>query len=415
MGQLELRDLLSDVAGGVEPAGPDLVDRALSQARRRRAVRLAAVPAAALVAALAAATLMLPQARTDSLQPAAPSENVPAMPRKLPGFSLLTAHAKDAPAGRALAILDYYYRDTPRVVALGADANTHRRLGPDGDALYFGGAALSPDGTRAALALPGEAISIQDLRTGRITSLRPASTSAGDRRARIGFAPDGDTVLVIRTDQGAALVNARTGAETKLLAQTPDEFAFSPDGQRIAVQFGGLIRIVDRTGKTLREIDIASTGARIGSTQAWSPDGRFLVTVHAPGGGNVPYTFRFVATDGDISATDVPPARIITDGSMVAWRNNQEILVQERTGDASVLTVRGVRSGSRTVLADLGGASVSFVAADLIGTAGSRPAGDPDFGPWPTWLVIASVAGAALLVLLVLRRIRRRLSPGGPA
>ncbi len=145
------------------------------------------------------------------------------------------------------------------------------------------------------------------------------------------------------------------------------------------------------------------------------------MTVHAPGGGKVPYTFRFVATDSGIAATDVPPTQIITDGSMVAWRNNQEILVQEGIGDTTVLTVRGVRSGSRTVLAELGEARVSSVATALIGTAGSRPAGDPDFGPWPTWLVIAIaivtaiVVGAALLVLLVLRRIRRRLSPGGPA
>ncbi len=406
MGQLELQDLLSEVADGVEPAGPDIVDRALGQARRRRALRLAAVPA--LAAVVAAVVLVPPQVRTDTLQPAAPSGADPAIPRNLPEYSMLTAYAKDAPGGRALAILNYYVMDTPRAVAVGADAGTYRRLGPGSDVLHFDGAALTPDGTRAALALPDGAISIQNLRTGALTRIRQADGS--ERPSQLGFSPDGRTLLVVRTGKEAALLDARTGAETPLLTPAPDAFAFSPDGQRIAVQLKGVIRIVDRTGKTLTEIDIASTGARLGGQNAWSPDGRFLVTVHTPGGGNVPCTFRFVPTD---KSTDGPPEQIVTDGAMVAWRNDAELLVQEGTGSASVLTARGVRTGSRTVLADLRGAYVSSVATGLIDTAKSHPPGDPDFGPWPTWLVAAIVAACTLLVLLigavllVVRRVRR--------
>lgn len=406
MGQLELQDLLSEVADGVEPAGPDIVDRALGQARRRRALRLAAVPA--LVAAVAAVVLVPPQVRTDTLQPATPSGADPAIPRALPEYSNLTAHAKDAPGGRAVAILNYYVRDTPRAVALGADASTYRRLGPDGDVLYFDGAVLSPDGTRAALALPGGAIGIQNLRTGTITPIGPAAN--GDRVRQLGFSPDGKMLLVVRSGNGITLLAAQNSIEVPLLPLIPDAFAFSPDGQRIALQFKGLIRIVDRAGKTLNEIDIASTGARLGGPNAWSPDGRFLVTVHTPGGGNVPCTFRFVPTG---KSADAPQQQIITDGAMVAWRGDAEILVQEGNGATNVLTARGVRTGSRTVLADLRDAYVSSVATGLIGTAEARPPGDPDFGPWPTWLVASIVVACTLLVLLiggvvlVIRRVRR--------
>lgn len=398
MGQLELRDLLSEVADGVEPGGPDIVDRALGTARRRRTIRLVALPAAAVVAVLAATAVSLPNLRSDALRPAAPADSA-TVPREVPDYSMLTAHAADAPAGDALAILNYYVWDTPRVVALGTDADTYRRLGPGGDPLYFDGAVLSPDGRRAALALPDGAISVQDLRTGRIKLLHAAD--GGDRPRQLGFAPDGDSLLVTRAGRGAVLLDARTGAETELLAETPENFAFSPDGERIAVQFGGVIRIVDRTGKTRHEVDIASTGARLGGPNAWSPDGRFLVTVHTPGGGNVPCTFRFVATDSGVAAADAPPTRTITDGAMVAWGDNDEILVQERSQQANVLTVHGVRTGSRTVLADLGSAHLSSVAIDLIGAAGSRPAGDPDFGPWPTWLIASIVVATILLVLLL--------------
>jgi sterol desaturase/sphingolipid hydroxylase (fatty acid hydroxylase superfamily) len=78
-------------------------------------------------------------------------------------------------------------------------------------------------------------------------------------------------------------------------------------------------------------------------------------------------------------------------------------------------------TGQRRVVSSITGGVVTAVAAGLLTEAGTRPDGDPDFGPWPNWLwwLIGGGALALVLVTVVLVwvarwaiRVNRRPLPG---
>jgi hypothetical protein len=408
MSQLLLRDLLADVAEGAPPVDPRVVDSALGQARRRRAARWIALPAASLVVVVLAALALLgglPQLRGDALQPAA-GEAPPTVPTTIEDFSYLTAPVGRAPAGRAIAVLSYYKMDLVRTVVLGADRDTYRLLEPEQqDTAEYGSAVLSPDGSVAAVERSAGAIDLLNLGTGAVKHLQLPNREG--RAEVLAFSPDGKTLAAgVRTAAGGTavpyLVDVQTSTAAQLLTRGVSELAFSPDGQRVAVQSGGEITVVDRAGRALRVIDIAATGAQLGGRNAWSPDGRFLVTVHTPGGGPVPCTFRFIPVDPATPAADVPAPRKYTDTRMVGWRSPTEMVLEEYQAPNFLLTVRNVRTADRTVLATVGGGTVDAVAAGLLSELEKRPAGKPDFGPWPAWLWWTLGLGTLLLALTTL-------------
>ncbi|MCW2502639.1 MAG: hypothetical protein JWO79_923 [Actinomycetia bacterium] len=399
MGQLDLQELLASTAAEVRPAGPDVIERAVADARRRRGRRLVIVPSLLTVIA-AAGLLLVPVVRPAPLVPGGGRE--PGFPAVTEDFSYLTANARTAPAGRALAVVQYYWWDSVRTVVLGADRDTYRDLDPGlGSASFYGQAVLSPDGTLAAIARGAGQVELVTLRTGKVRTLRLADPSF--EAVVYAFTPDGRTLAAgLRTHLSDAsqpvLVDVARGTIVPLPLRAVSEFAFSPDGQRIATQSGGLVSISDRSGVVRRSFPALRSEARLGGPNAWSPDGRYLVTVHESGGGSGPAEFAFLPVDP--ADKGAPAPRSYPAASLLGWRSGSELVLGESTGPGQRVSVVDLVSGREQVVSSITGGAVTAVAAGLLTEAGTRPPGDPDFGPWPSWLWWLLGGGVLVLALV---------------
>src|SRR4029453_16828616 len=99
------------------------------------------------------------------------------------------------------------------------------------------------------------------------------------------FSPDGRSIswstveYPMESYVGLNLLNLATGKSRRLFAEPFWAAAFSPDGQQIAVQAASRldqIVILDRSGRETTTFDVKGT---LAGANAWSPDGRLLVTI----------------------------------------------------------------------------------------------------------------------------------------
>ena len=142
--------------------------------------------------------------------------------------------------------------------------------------------ALSPDGTRLAVAGENNTVQIRDADLGQ---LQLTLTGHTDYVYGMAFSPDGTRLVTASWDHTAKVWDAVTGKELLTLVghiAELNQVAFNPDGKQIAtIGYDNTARLWDAvTGRLLFTLDayseIFDTSNEIGI--AFSPDGRFLAT-----------------------------------------------------------------------------------------------------------------------------------------
>ncbi|GAA1799615.1 hypothetical protein GCM10009682_21550 [Luedemannella flava] len=421
-----------------EPALPtgfaeQTLRRARRSQRRRRASGWAAL-ALTVVAVLAVAPWQAwPQRPTPADQPDRPS-----LPAEFADLSRFTSHATDRPGGRAIALYEFGSSElftTWQTLVAGADRDTYRRLDlPDNAAPPV---SLSPDGRSVMFfeeRTGTDEFTLLDLTTGR-TSVRHSSAWASNVGASItmlAWSPDsrylayavpapspndGRAESSLRGGQplrDVAILDVVTDTTVRYPANSPIfAAAFSPDGQRLAVQSDQNSPILSLRAEKVGEW-LPPTGTA-DSALAWSPDGRLMAVQTNMG-------IRFVDMTG--SGGTVPNS-LRYDSSVLGWRSPTSIVVEGSDDDADTDTLVEVSvvDGHRTVLSRFPTTrSCEYgqhrcrpyriqLATNLIADATIRPSA-PDRGPWVPVVHAATTLGAGALgvalVLLILRRRRRR-------
>jgi hypothetical protein len=240
----------------------------------------------------------------------------------------------------------------------------------------------------------------------------------------------------MRARGGALMVlDVTTGSAAAVAAPAiPDsvaQAAFSPDGSLLAVQAGGpgdaeyepeppgseIVLIDDWSSRNPRAESVpVPADSELAGQGAWAPDASrlALIPLHSPmqtGGGWLRTIERrageWVAGPGGSAS--------IPDGYLLGWQSASRIVVWSSAGILST----NIDGSSPTPLSRVpGSAEVSVtnvqLAYALLPDLVSRPPGDPDRGPWPPWLRIATVTvillagGSVAIVVWSIRRRRRR-------
>lgn len=401
----------------VRPA-PSL-DRLLKPRRPRGNPWLVPVAAALTVVAILVGVLVRPGSSI-----VAQGDRRPSLPDRMARYSYLTTKASDHPPGRAIALYQHGFgfeqRDDPQLLVLGADGDVYRRVdlaeargtfATIGDRGLPPAMVLSPDGTRVAIGGPGD-VAVLDLSTGRAATW-PAPGAA----TPLAWSPDGNTLAVALGHTQLALYDMRApGPPNVIYTGSVEMAAFSPDGQKIAVQDGAALVLLDRTGKVLASLPTG--GANLATSTAWSPDGRWLALrsrqlIPERGAYLEQISVVFIDPSGNNATA---PAALATSAEFAgAWTGPDRFLVKQgedfvevdlKTGRTRVLTTFTSAPFDNYMMA-----SMQF-ASGLLLDVSTRSAGSPERGPWPAWLRISVTSGlilAGLVTALAVWLIRRRL------
>jgi tricorn protease len=248
--------------------------------------------------------------------------------------------------------------------------------------------AVSPDGSELALIARGDVYAV-DAATG--STRRITATPQAERS--VSFSPDGTALLyasdrqvdwdlfetrIVRAGEDGGFVGAAELGETVLLDTDTDllQPLYSPQGDKVAYRDDrNAIKVLDIASGTITEAlpDSATYSYGEGDrTQAWSPDGRYIVTTSGFEIGNSEVEVIEVATGErhNISLNgfaDVAP-RFSRDGAMVYWLSDRFSMRQ---------------LDNQTATHDVVGVYLSREAA--ADHAAGRPltAGEPDFAGAP--------------------------------
>jgi hypothetical protein len=406
---------------------PDLWVRGRRRHRRRRLVKAAA--AAVLVVALSATIAAVSGTPTRVLQPARP---VPGrVPSTVYGPLPFTRTVLARPNGpvsllvsgtgtfTASSLLPYEGYEG-RSLVVGGDGS-YRLLRSVGDVNAGDGLLLSPDGRFVAGTPQIEGATTNDgspngtvlidLTTGAVRELpggAPLAWSPTGREMVTATSPlDGSS------EYRLGLLDLATGASRELFSVgTPprgDQYAFAPDGHRLAVQTSQSFTIYDT--ETLDPVVVPATGARrLAGAGAWTPDGQLAVwDTTLAGTGIDPYTMSLVLVDPATGATVPGPAFDPVTGLaawVLGWRSDGAAVVESFHGPIMapgepIDFARSARldayqpGGGRTELVRLpADANRVIVARDWMDRFG---------GPSPSWAarVLDVLAGRVLEVILL--------------
>lgn len=353
----------------------------------------------------------------------------PTLPDEFATRSLLTAHVKDRPAGRAIALYSIPSEDVgEQALVVGADGDTYRQVD---DGRPFWSFLLSPDGTQVIRSVADGDLEILDLRTGQ-TSVRHAFGWAPDEYAALprtvagllAWSPDGRYVVfkVVAHKSGGQATDVATyelaiidvvADRTVHFPDLPDvaAVAFAPDSRRLALstKSGGLFVSVE--GQQLGTWQDSSDRDRPASSIQWSPDGTTLaVTMHLP---SWAISTRFMCSWGVTVFVDTATGRLVTPQpatsciSPLGWRSptiligqqNNSVtdkwLVEFSTTDGSITPISHFRD--TLVCMDCTVMNVQL-ATNLLPDVGIRTTLYPDRGPW-TLIVNFGVAGLVLTLV----------------
>jgi hypothetical protein len=410
----------------------------------------------AAVLVVVAVVVALPLATKGAAGPVTDGGGRAALPTEVYGGWWWQASVRDHPAGRAVFALSGtgrgaggYFENTRGAVTLVGRSGAYRvqryaepvtagrtvLLSPDGGAL----AATVPDrksgksivrvpaasATPSATPRSGQGVWITDLSTGR-TGAIPVPGSAG--LTTLGWSPQGTVLALYDRDPGGGRVlrlDVNTGATRTLLdvrsspGDTP-RAAWSPDGSRLAVQWGTALWAVDVDSGATRVLTVG--GALLAGPGAFSGDGSTLAVLTPSGC----LTSRCDAAEQDrrvwrlgyLSATTgasagAPDLPTVTgaDVRMAGTTPSGAVAVTvdpARAGPTRLLRLRTASRPGDLVDVPYGTAGVD-PAADLV-RAGRTGGSSPRPVPWPVagWVTVPLVIGGALLVVAIIWLFRRR-------
>lgn len=469
-----LREALAE-AGAAAPAF-DLYEQALidgRRLRRRRNVRAAVGATVAVLLAVAMPGVLVSAGSEPGEFPAA--GGVPSLPDRISTSWPWTTTVARAPAGPAALLINQelgipssvtFPENT--ITAIGATANTYRTLDFSGRMRIGADGLLSPDGNRL---VAGE--TMHDLVTGR--SYAVPGTNATTRFVPLAWAPDGGTLAVIR-ETGRRLepetatvglldlasadyrplldVTAQLGDDVgEYLGTAAHMGAFTPDGSRLAVQFGDKITVFTRDAVTWSSF-VLSHDSQLAGKGAFTPDGKWIAVVSRaacctdqPGQGRFPSRWRIrlldPATGAERAGWSLPEVSGVTALRLIGWWPSGEAVVaafhphpwssaqwNPATADpnhdqwafpnyyGAVMRVEvralATGGGSRELLSLPDTVHGIDIAEDVLAHGVVRPGGDAPIRPVRTgWLVAATIVAILLVamptaaVVLLVRRWRR--------
>lgn len=318
---------------------------------------------------------------------------------------------RDAPAGRAIALVAAYQGDTPTFFTIGASRNQIRTVPEIGDRpvtpapgeadegqLPPFSMRLAPDGTRIAVGGgrnddPGGVL-VLDLRTGKRRLHAPAARSV----LVLAWSPDSRRVAY-SADTGLHVLDLRTGRYTTPAFDGDHYYgvAFSPDGERLAVDLERTVMIVpvdERDAVGGRPVTIPKQdGEYLPTDVAWSPNGSRLLLQRdgspdestPESGGEPPRHVRITFVD----LTGTGPTRLAATidarnvwVAVLAWRSPVELLVVEAgAGGTGIVARTPGDQGGEVVLVGHNDMAEIQLARGLSVALATRPGGNNDFGP----------------------------------
>ncbi|GAA3740844.1 hypothetical protein GCM10022225_25220 [Plantactinospora mayteni] len=468
-----LRRALAD-AGAAAPM-VDLYEQALADGRRLRRRRNGRAALGATIAVLLAVAMpgaLLGAGSEPGEFPAA--GGIPSLPDRISTSWPWTATVEQAPAGPAALLINQelgmpssvtFPEDT--IAAVGATANTYRTLDSGGRMRLGADGLLSPDGNRLV-----EGAAMHDLVTGRSYAL--PGVNATTQFVPLAWAPDSGTLAVIReTGQRwkdwlvpeaatVGLLDLASGDYRPLLdvtAQldaylgTPAHMAaFTPDGSRLAVQFGDKITVFTRDATTWSSF-VLSHDSQLAGKGAFTPDGRWIAVVSRaaccsdqPGQGRFPSQWRIrlldPATGAERPGWSLSEVSGVTALRLIGWWPSGEAVVaafyphpgssaqwNPATADPNHdqwgfpnyyeqvdrVEVRALATGggSRELLSLPDTVYGVDIAENILAHGVVRPGGDAPVRPVRTGWLVTTAAVAILLtatpvtVVLLIRRLRR--------
>ncbi|MFC0530396.1 hypothetical protein [Phytohabitans kaempferiae] len=473
----QLRQALAE-AGAAAPVF-DLYEKALTDGRRLRRRRNSRAVVGAATALLLAVTLPGAIVGAGSRSGGfAASGGSPSLPDRISMSWPWTATVEQAPAGPAALVVDQQL-DVPSsvtfpettIAAVGATANTYRALEFSGNVRAGTDGLLSPDGARFVAES-----TMHDLVTGR--SYAMPGTNATTRFRPLAWAPDGGTLAVIR-ETGRPLdpetvvvgfldlasgdyqplidVTAQLVNDPGVYPGTPGHMAaFTPDGSRLAVQFGDKITVFTRDAATWGSF-VLSHDSQLAGKGAFTPDGRWIAVVSRaacctdqPGQARFSSRWRIrlidPATGAQRPGWSLPEVSGVTALRLIGWWPSGEAVVAayypppgvsaawnpttadpnhdpwafpNYYGSVSHVEVRALTvEGDSRELLNLPETVYGIDIADDVLTHGLvRPGGDAPIRPVRTGWLVAAITVAILLVttpvavVLMLRRQRRPARP----
>lgn len=387
-------------------------DRVPVEASKRKKWPSAVLAAAAVVAILAVVALT-PLWPGRDRSPVTGADGRPSLPEHFPSYSWVQGRL-DGPFGRAVAL----YRNGTghedwgfwQLIVVGADRNALRRIDvpTDGNGMQSP-ALLSPDGTKVVIGDPRTMIRVIDLMTGNVRHY--PIPQRGMATGPLAISPDGRRVVFIAypfmNGEGSVhLIDLDTGEVSVEIGRDVIRAAFSPDGARLALQSIGKVRLLRSDTTVQREISVAEETLLAGA-QAWSPDGRHLLTIHYHRG------YEAIAVDGGADVRfEIPLDRLpgCWGDAVLGWRSNTAVLLSDgdNRGTTSNLIseVDLATGGEPRVLSrfdvasrdDLAVCDVRLAAA-LVPELVTRSGSHPDRGMWPWWAIITS---GVLIIMPVL-------------
>ena len=256
------------------------------------------------------------------------------------------------------------------------------------DAVDLNDVAFSPESALVATAGDSSRVVVTDVRSGREIS----SFGVPDTGPVWGpsFSPDGTLVSAAWPDDGVArVVRTRTGAlVSEIRMEGPQDTAFSPDGQKLAIAqvFGDRVHVHDpRSGRRLFTLEGEVRGPR---EVAWSPDGRFIAAAQAGADAARVYEGRtgehLFDTQGHISSI-----------AGLAWSPDSRLLA---TGsDDGTVRINRVRRGDAVTVLRLAAEDISNGARGLDFSPDGRRLMTGDWGITAVMIWDVSTDGAGEL------------------
>lgn len=419
----------------------DVVEGPVRRARRRRTLRRTALPIAAVAGALALIQFAawVPAFSSRMMEPATPN-STSGLPGHLevPGRSTpAVAESSPGPAGILFtppvsddaASLEEMLRITPFVWA---SSGVYRRLDS-------GCTLLAPNG-RQVFCSGSQGFKTVDLVNGRTRVLPTQPGPEFDLVGGLAWSPDSRTVVIgaSKVDERAVrLVDVASGTDSVLPVPgkgPATAAAFSPDGDRVAVQRGATMFILDRAGRQQAQVQLADR-ERIAGPAAWTPDGSAVLMTNE-NDGNGQYTSTDYNTlwlrDASTGARRTQPTfpSLISNLRIIGWSGDSPIGISDRweatdranpsTGSyiyrhAEIISLRPGSSSEQILTSAPVDARIDDVARDAVSapispkpsTESAAPALWPLSAPWLTgYALILSTIGVIIAGLV--RRRRRK-------